>query len=491
MKTKYSMGLYALLALCFALSACKPAPVSNDRDTTAQEMTQEQTAETDALTTEPVTEEQTTEEESEPPIVIEVPEGEMPDLTALLAGENERIELLADMRGKTISQIKGQGMTFVAGSLFQKSDAGLTTNNSGWDSVGYSKPISTDTYTLQAQFAVDKNDRGGQYNAAMVGMYCKTAENLFIDGGLWFSFRENQVAIYIKQGAEKILSTNLPFSAQDGIAFCAKGDQNGAQIYANDVLIATVEIGDRLIVKDAQGKEVANCTLDNVSVNGNGYFRYMSHYANSMLESMTVLGETVRIYTPEQQMVAFHTDLSYAFAEKAQYLTDLPTAVYTDVMYADAEVLASICGFTYVPEGNTLKMERDGIALAFEAYKAEMQVNSQAYAFPTVVYTKNTFMLPVAAFGQMMGYTVQNDADIIVFSQKDNTQEAISMAKETFELYQSVIYNYDDVECDQTGVGVYDATPYEDRLVGIAYTTWHTAGRNWQTGTWVAVSTCN
>lgn len=481
MKNKYSMLLCALLALGFVLAACKPATLPDTQESTSQETTlteQEQT------TQEATTEEATTEEQTEPPIEIEVPEGELPDLTALFCGESDLMELSFDAKNKTVTQLKSEGLTFVQGSLFQKSAAGLTAKNDNWDSVGFTKAISTDTYTLQAQFTVADNDRGGPYNAAMVGLYCKNATNLFIDGGLWFSFRDSSAAIYVKQGVEKVLVTNLPFKAQDGIAFCAKGDRSGAQIYANDVLIATVEIGERLIVKDANGGLVADCALDNVAVAGNGYFRYMSHYAFSTLESMSVQGETSRPYTPEKQLLAFSTGLSYVFADKVQYLTAIPTAQYSNVVYADAAQLSQMLGFGYAADGEVLTLTRDGVTLVFTAGKTEVKVNGDAYAFPTVVLTRNTYMLPVAAFGQMMGYAANSEAELTVLSQKDTVQEAMTMAKDTYDLYQSVIYNYDDVECDQTGVGVLEATPYEDRLVGIAYTTWHTASRKWGLGTW-------
>jgi hypothetical protein len=56
---------------------------------------------------------------------------------------------------------------------------------------------------------------------------------------------------------------------------------------------------------------------------------------------------------------------------------------------------------------------------------------------------------------------------------------------ELLDLYDSVVYNHADVECDQTGVGLYKATPHKDRLVGVAYTTWHTPTRPWWgSGTW-------
>lgn len=467
-----------VLAVCFILGACTPA-TPDVQDSTAQ-----QTTEPEENTTEQMTE-QTTDQQTEPPITVVVPEGERPDLTGLLVGQSDIIDLSTDMKGKTVGQLKtGGGLTFIMGSLFQKSDDGLTTTNTGWDSVGFSKSVSTDTYAAKAQFSVAPNDRGGNFNAAMVGLYCKTAENLFIDGGLWFSFRESTVAVYVKQGFEKTLATNLPFSAADGISFKAEGSKQGASIYANDVLIATVEIGEQLVIKNASGAEVASCGLENVSVDGTGYFRYMSHYANSTLASMSLHGETRRTYTPADQVYAFKNDHSYTFVDKAQYLTALPTALYSDLVYADALVLGKMLGFDCNTDGQTLTMTRSGVKLSFHAAQTGITVNTEEWAFPTAVYTNDTFMLPVAEFGAMLGYESVTQNDMTILSIRNKTEEAMTMAQERYELYQSIVYNYDDVECDQTGVGKFEATPYEDRQVGIAYSPWHTAGRDWKNGTW-------
>lgn len=57
--------------------------------------------------------------------------------------------------------------------------------------------------------------------------------------------------------------------------------------------------------------------------------------------------------------------------------------------------------------------------------------------------------------------------------------------KDRFELYRDVVYNYDRVECDQTGVGRFDSYDPSERMVGVAYTTWHRPQTRWGgTATW-------
>lgn len=55
---------------------------------------------------------------------------------------------------------------------------------------------------------------------------------------------------------------------------------------------------------------------------------------------------------------------------------------------------------------------------------------------------------------------------------------------ETKKLYDSIAADTSNVECDDIGVGIYPKTPYEERLVALAYTTWHHAKRGWGEGTW-------
>ncbi len=467
MRIKITVILCLLLAACFVLGACTPTP-DPDTEETSEQVT-ETNSETEAMT--------------EPPIEIQVPEGEIPDLTGLLAGDNEIIDLDADMKNKTPGQlISEQGMMFVTNLAFTKSADGLKSQSTGWDSVGFSEAVSTDSFVVGAKFRLDSSDRSGSFNAPMVGIYCKGAKNLFIDGGVWFSFRDSTAAVYVKNGIETNIVTNLPFDAKDGIEFRAEGTQSGASIYANDVLVATVELGEQVIIKDASGKQVAACGTDHVSPTG--YFRYMSHFSNATLESMSLYGETKRTYAPEERVYAFQNDVAYAFADKAQYLTALPTTLYSDVVYADALVLGKMLGFNCTTDAERLTMTRDGVTLTFEAGQTGIDVNGRAWAFPTTVYTKDTFMLPVAVFGEMLGYVAKSENGLTVLALQEKTEEAMTVAQERYDLYQSVVYNYDDVECDQTGVGKFEQTPYADRLVGIAYSPWHTASRSWGSGTW-------
>lgn len=480
MKSKICLGLTLCLLLSSLLGACGGGTIPDETspsETTTPEVTDGETSpHTDPETEVP------TEAETEPPVEVVIPDEAAPDIRGLLKGDSLVLHEDWSFANASFGSLKMSG-TFVStgGTLFKTSADGLTTTNTGWDALGFAAPVSTDTYTVEAEFTVHANDRGGDYNAAMVGLFCKTAENLFIDGGLWFSFRENRVAVYVKEGFETVLNADLPFDAADGVRFKATGDQATVTVYVNDLLIATVTVtAEGITVLNAEGAEAAKTDLTHLSVAGDGYFRFMTHYANATLAAMRLTGETQRAYEAGDEVYAFATDTAYAFLDKAQYLTDVPSTVYGEVLYADGEMLGEMLGFVCTADGDTLTMTRDEATLTFTANTAEVKVNGEAHAFPTAVRRGDRILLAVAKFGEMLGYGQRTSADLTVLAAQNHlTEEAMTMAQERFDLYRDIVYNYEDVECDRTGVGDYDPVPFEERLVGIAYTTWHRAATKW------------
>lgn len=51
--------------------------------------------------------------------------------------------------------------------------------------------------------------------------------------------------------------------------------------------------------------------------------------------------------------------------------------------------------------------------------------------------------------------------------------------KNVLSFYRTVVCDTRDVEAEQNGVGKYAKTDYEDRLVGIAYSTWFESLSKW------------
>ena len=49
---------------------------------------------------------------------------------------------------------------------------------------------------------------------------------------------------------------------------------------------------------------------------------------------------------------------------------------------------------------------------------------------------------------------------------------------------EKIINDTSDVECDNTGVGLYPKTPFEQRLVAVAYSAWLRSDLNWEKSAW-------
>ena len=501
LKSKYQSllsGLLATVTLCLSLCACGGGDVPIDTtDTTTKTDTQgetivsetvldteAQTQETQIQTQAPVE----TEAETEFVPEVEIPEQPAPDITNLFKGETETIAYDETFAGVSLSALKANSkLQFVNGSLFQTGELGLTTDNTNWDSVGFKQEITTQTYTFTAKLYTFDNDRGGNYNAVMAGVRVKNANHLFIDSGLWFSFRENTVSAYVKGGFERVISNKLPFSAKDGITLKVVENRENITVYANDLHIATATIAeDTLTLLDSEGGVIGTHSTEHLATDSYGYARTMSHYANGAIGGMALEGETVTPYAPNQAIYAFKPNISYAFEEKIQHLANIPTSVYADTYFADAEMLCQMLGWEMSISGDTLSLVKDDVALTFVANQASVKVGDETYDFPTVVKNGKSFALAVIPFVSMLGYSHVVDGDTLYVVGLENllTVEAKTMAEERFDLYRDVIYNYEDVECSQVGVGKFEAVDPSERLVGMAYSTWHTNARQWGSKTW-------
>lgn len=429
---------------------------------------------------------------------VEVPGETPPDLTTIFTGENTQISMEKSFANKALSAIQAdRDLTFTGGSsafLAGPESAGLSSQTeNGWGAVGFSDAVTTQEYTYTVKLATYENDRSGNYNALMAGVRVLDGDDLFIDSGIWFSFRENTMAMYIKGDGgnfERVVTGALPTSAADGLTLKITENADGMSVYVNDTLMATLTVDAEqalVTVKSAEGRTLGTQSTKYVAVENYGYARVMAHYANGAFESMKLEGKTQARYQPVEKVFAFSSDVPYAFCEKEQFLAGQNNSVWSELYYADAEMLAKMFGFDANRSGDVLTLTKDGVDVVFEAGKATVDVEGKTYVFPTTVKQGDTLMIPVVNFVSMMGYCAETQDRILYIAGNQALlgEEAKNAMKDRFDLYRDVVYNYDDVECDQTGVGGrYKTVAPSDRLVGVAYSTWHQSARSWGTGTW-------
>ncbi len=449
---------------------------------------------TEALTsdpTEPPTEEATEPEvETEPPIELEVPAYEDIGLTSLMTGTDARLNLNYNFADYTYSQLKNDNaLVFTSNKDYVVDEAGLNLTTEGWNSVGFSHTL-VEPYTAKA--SLTNHGTVSDVRAIMFGCRVTRSDHLYIDSGLWFTFSGNSVYVHVKNGFTKLIRSNYSFNAKDGLNVTFKDDGTTIECYVNGALIAKAIVeGDTLAVYDTQSAEIARTKDLQRIAHGDtlGYVRTMSHFADSTTKSMSLETGTIIPYAPADTLTELKDGYNYLLCDKTQIKTEYPITLHDGVALMDAKAAATLLGFKCVisDDGTTAILTRDEATLTYTVGSPKVDLNGKTYACPTTVGRKNAILISVDYLARWMGYTVTPSDTSVYVSVNANalTDERKQAMTDRYQLYKDIIYNYDDVEIEKTGVGVYEETPYEERLVGIAYSTWLcTKIITWGKNTW-------
>ena len=496
MKKKLLCGILAALMLTSAVACTGNGDVTETTDAGIDTVvTLPQTeAPTDAPTeapTEAVTEPETDPApETEPPIEIEIPAYEDIGLTDLLTGTDNSQKLHYNFADYTYSQLRNDNtLVFTSNKDYVVTKDGLTLTTEGWNSVGFSHTLQ-EAYTAKA-FIVN---HGGANNVRTIMFGCRVtrADHLYIDSGLWFTFSENAVYAHVKNGFTKLVRDDFSFNAKDGLNVTILDDGTDIQCFVGDILVAKATVADdALTVYDAEGTVIGR-TPDLARIaHGDtlGYVRTMSHFADSTTKSMSLETGTVFPYSPSDTFTELRDGYSYLLCDKTQIKTRYPITLHNGVTLMDIKAAATLFDFACAisEDGTTATLTRDGATLTYKVDSAQVDLNGKTYACPTTLFRGGSILISADYLARWMGYTV-TPADTSVYVTATSTaltDERKQAMTDRYQLYRDVIYNYDDIEIDQTGVGKYETTPYEDRLVGIAYSTWLcTKIITWGKNTW-------
>ena len=431
-----------------------------------------------------------TEPETEPPIAIEVPAYKDIGLTALMAGTDDRLNLNYHFADYTYSQLRSDNaLVFTSNKDYVVDKDGLTLTTDGWNSVGFAHTL-TEAYTAKASIV----NRGGVSDVRTIMMGCRItrSDHLYIDSGLWFTFSGNSVYAHVKNGFTKLIRNDYTFNAKDGLNVTIKDDGTTIECYVNGALIATAVVeGDTLAVYGTNGTEIARTSDLARIAHGDtlGYVRTMSHFANSTTKSMSLETGAIIPYATDDICAELKDGYAYFLCDKTQIKAKYPITLHEGVTLMDAKAAATLLGYQCVisEDGTTATLTRDGATLTYTVGSPKVDLNGKSYDCPTTVSRGDTILISADYLARWMGYTVTS-ADTSVYvtaSAAALTEERKQAMAERYQLYKDVIYNYDDVEIEQIGVGKYETTPYEDRLVGIAYSTWLcTKIITWGKNTW-------
>ncbi len=448
---------------------------------------------TEAVTLPETESEPETEPETEPPIEIAVPDYQDIGLIDKLKGVDDRLELdypFASME-EPLSAIRTDStLQFTSNGDFVKDGNGITATKDVWNAVGFGQ-VMDQPYVAEAVL-YNHGDSTSATSTVMFGTRLKTAGNLFIDSGLWVTVNNANAHLVIHQVISLKLNGLPSFNAKEGVSVRFEDSGEEIRIVLADTHVATVKIdgeANTVTVFDAAGSELKSAKADKLAYGESlGYVRAMQHFANSSIASIQVTAGELKEYAPADMTLELRDGYSYLLSGKTQYKCGYPITFKDGVVLMDAEAVAVLLGFDYAETDTAAILSRDGCTLTFTAGTATVVLDTLTRSFPTVVKRGDTYLIAMDYVARWMGYTAKTEGDSLYLTNDETqlTEEAKKEMKDYYQLYQDVIYNYDDVEADQTGVGLYEKTPYEDRLVGIAYTTWHTSARKWGkgTGTW-------
>ncbi len=484
MKTKLLCGILAMLML-MPLVACNPGSTEDPTDSHV-------TTSPEASNTEPSNEEPTTEPEPEPepPLDIEIPDYEDIGLMAALPGTDLRTNLHFNFADYKYSALKSNNaLVFTTNKDYTVDKGGLSLTEDGWNSVGFAHTLR-EAYTAKTFIT----NRGNENNVRSIMFGCRVtrSDHLYIDSGLWFTFSESAVYVHVKNGFTKLVRNDFDFNAKDGLDVTIKDDGSTIECFVNDQLVAKAIVEQEyLAVYDTDGKEIGR-TPDLARIaHGDtfGYVRTMSHFANSTTKSMSLETGSMIPYAPNDTLTELKQGYSYLLCDKTQIKTQYPITSCEGMTLLDAKATATLFGFTCAisEDGTKATLTRDNATLIFTVGSAKVDYNGTQYNCPTTASRSGHILIAIDYLARWMGYTV-TPADSSVYvsmSAEALTDERKQAMADRYQLYANVIYNYDDVEIEQSGVGKYEPTPYEDRLVGIAYSTWLcTKIITWGKSTW-------
>ena len=495
MKKETLCGILAAI-LFLSATACTGGGRPSETNTDTTDTTTVTLPTTEAPTevpTEAPTEEVTepeTEPETEPPIEIEVPAYKDIGLDDLMAGTDARLNLNYKFADYTYSKLRSDNtLVFTSNKDYTVDKDGLTITTDGWNSVGFSHTL-TETYTAKATLI----NRGEVNNvrSIMFGARITRSNHLYIDSGLWFTFSGSSVYAVVKNGFTQLVGNDFSFDAKNGLEVTITDDGSTILCYVGETLVAKAIVeAEALVLYDAKDNEIAR-TPDLARIaHGDtlGYVRTMSHFADSSTTSMSLETGAIIPYSPVDTLTELRAGYDYLLSGKTMIRTDYPITLHDGVVLMDAEAAATLFGFncTLSEDGTTVTLTRDTATLTYTVGTASVDFNGTTYGCPTTISRGGSVLIAADYLARWMGYTV-TAADSLVYvtaSASALTQERKQEMNDRYQLYKDVIYNYDDIEIDQTGVGEYEATPYEDRLVGIAYSTWLcTKIITWGKNTW-------
>ena len=202
----------------------------------------------------------------------------------------------------------------------------------------------------------------------------------------------------------------------------------------------------------------------------------------------------VRRYYRKSYVVAVPVGKHYGFwglakAELSREGDSFVSQKVGDRIYTTAFFIANAFGMRLLQDDVHAEFTvPEKLSIRYEAGIAKVSVNGAEYPSYPAQKSGSHIYIDCESFASILGYkTYFDDASGIFLMYAEDIAEdvvadpaaQIDLYRERIDLYEKVVFNVDDVECDTTGAGLYEPVPFDERQVGIAYTTWFRQGYVW------------
>ena len=407
-----------------------------------------------------------------------------------------------DFTSTSLSALKADStLKFNPGNVFQQTSSGLYCDGEEYDSVGIDEDTNGDGYTYSV--AIKHDSTSSSSASAGIGVGVRVSSNTSIHtaskSGIWAFCKNSQLTFYVQGSSAGVTVSNLPVSFRNGaVLHVEDGGSSASEIkyYVSSdtvsktlVARATNITSKRITFKYGNSSKQyrASSTLAK-----NGYCRSIINSVSGYMTNMSLtLDREVEIST-DKRIIAYAKDMTYCFAGLKKY--DLSPSQkakcfeYAGGYYLPANVLADATGLTYTETMTGIVLSKGTTDIAYTFGENTVSVGGQKTTARMPVKYEGVYFICVDEFASFIGYKKQTNTSngmSVIYPSDADASTALQYYESRYALYESVVFNYDDVQCEQTGVGVYPKAPQEDRLVGVAYTTWRYPTSNWGEGyTW-------
>lgn len=421
---------------------------------------------------------------------IEEPQEITFDVTDLLIETKNNIDLKYDFSEDTLGKCRDNLNLTLTGDNFSRDGTGLVGSAREAGALGFSFRLDSFPYTAKATVYASSPSRSDKMKTVMVGIGCTDANQRHTSGGIWFAFRDNKVMLYaggkIHENAEK----NVRFGANQQVDVEMQSTPDAIRVSANGVHITTITYDDdNVVFSDDAGNQITSCKKTNIGISNksHGYFRAETNACACKIGKLSLQHISEDKFQPDGSVFGFKKDEDYSFCEKKSFTHAVKASEINGKLYADIKAVAKMFDFDCKEENGKTVLTRTNAVLSLTSDVPLMGVNGEEKPFSSPKTVDGQMCICIEDFVKIIGYGAHYDSQSGICTvyplNKEVPKEKQALITDLYKLYNDVVYNYADVQCD-TRRGSFEKAPYDQRLVGIAYSTWNRCTRTWWKNAW-------